>query len=161
MSPVTATPPRAIGAIPDRRPALLFKQSHQLIFRQYHQAEHQMRHHLVRTAHSDVAPTKFILEPCVAALGHGALLVAHGVGRFKLFLQSAARVVVDRRNVAQTSAMLVQLLAAVRRVEHPYRFVTRAAVIVASGSAAGLSCTQARVRTALTGTPQSAVSMCS
>ena len=75
-----------------------------------------MRHHLVRTARPDVAPAEFILEPGVAALGHGPLLVTHGVRRFELLLFPAARVVVDQRYMAQTGAVLVQFLAAVRRV---------------------------------------------
>ena len=119
-----------------------------------------MRHHLVWTAHPDVASAKFILAPCVASLGHGALLVAHGVGGFNLFLRPTACVVVEgtwpRLRLCPCNSLL-QYAASITS----YKFVTRADVIVASGTAAWLSCTEALVSKALIGTPQSAVSMCS
>ncbi len=98
--------------------AYLQEQPHQLIGTEHQHTEHQMAHHLGGALHAHLIAAELVLEPRVAALGDGALVVAHGVRRIERLLESATWIVIDQRYVVQAPAVLVQIEAAVGGVHH-------------------------------------------
>ena len=93
--------------------ALSLAQSHQLIGGQSQNTEHQVPHHLGVALDPQVVAAELILQARITALRGSALVVADGFGRGERDLLAAARVVVDQRNVAQASAVVAQLGAAI------------------------------------------------
>jgi len=89
-------------------------QLHQLIGGQGQDAKHQVPHHLGAAFDPHVPATKLILESGVAAFCDGALVVTNRVGRLKFLFLAATRVVVDQGRMAQATAVLVQLPAAIQ-----------------------------------------------
>ena len=93
--------------------AFSLSQSHQLIGRQGQDTEHQVPHDLGAALDPEGVTAELILEPRIAALGDGAFVVADRVGRLERLLQAAARIVVDQRDMAEATAVLMQFEAAI------------------------------------------------
>ena len=93
-------------------------QAHQLVDRQGQNAEHEVRHDLGGTPDAEGVAAELILEPGIAPLGHGALVVADGVGRLEFLLFAATRIVVNQRNMIQAAAVLMQFDAAIGGIHH-------------------------------------------
>src|SRR3954462_13332201 len=56
--------------IPTGPPTVLFDDSQKLIHAERQHAEHEMRHHLLRSAHPNVPTAKFIFQSCVNPFYH-------------------------------------------------------------------------------------------
>ncbi len=75
-----------------------------------------MSHHFGVAFDRDGLTAEFILQPGVAPLGGGPLVVADRFSRREFDLLSAARIVIDQGDVAQALAVLAQVGAAIGRI---------------------------------------------
>lgn len=88
-------------------------QSHQLISGQGQDAKHQAPYHLGAAFDPDIVAAKLVLEPGIATFRDGALVVANRVGRLEFLFLATTRIVINQGNMAQATAVLVQLPAAI------------------------------------------------
>jgi len=121
----------------------------------------QVAHHFRRASDPEGIAAEFVLDPRVAALGGGTLMLANRFGRGEFDFRTTARIVIDQRNVAQAVAVLTQVAAAIGRIHEVVQVGSAFGGDQRLAMAARLSCIEALQSSTAIGTPQSAVSICS